>query len=316
MSTPPGNYDSLDALAAATPASADVAPSAGQEITFQSSTIPPAFNFTLDGIQPPPALYMGKNDTIFVSVLNSDPQMTQVTVSYRILTPDGIIQVSFNTLGPVNATRAFQDFQLSPGEGFLLGVNVDGAAFNGQRGRTYIGVAIARGNPPSTIVYHALIEAYLGAGIGPSWPTPYVENTLSGQGWLHANVGTVPVAGANISELVPLGARWRLRAARFSLTTSAAVGNRQVQVSLFDAAPHEFYRSVVVFNQAPGSTVTYSVSDTLQAVGIGGDTQLVIPRDAMLDAGFKWTTTTAGIDVADQFTAPTYQVEEWLNPTS
>jgi hypothetical protein len=200
-------------------------------------------------------------------------------------------------------------------DGWLLNVM---AAFSGvaiRRGQCFANVGIQRPSGSTTLLFGSLIRDYLVQGAPPSWPEGPLLMPTDGAGFLRSITGTVPAAGAEITEVVPTGARWRLYGMRFSLTTAVAVANRLTNVVIDNgAAPTDgqFPANAV---QAASLTVAYT-GGQLGAVSnpAGADAIILLPAPIPLFAGWRWRTITANIQAADQYTAPTYLVEEWIEP--
>jgi hypothetical protein len=194
----------------------------------------------------------------------------------------------------------------------LLSCQVFASLGTPVRGQTFVRVELVQGREGAVQSLATLIQGYLTANLTRSYPGSPVEDALTGPGVLRSVAGTDPAAGIECSDTVPTGARWRLVNARFTLVTSATVVNRFVSIVLDDG--------VTTFYQAPdntahvnGVTVSHSFGDALGAFGTTAVAYLgPLPRAPMLLAGWRIRTTTQGLDAGDNYAAPQYLVEEWL----
>lgn len=142
-------------------------------------------------------------------------------------------------------------------------------------------------------------------------------------GSLRTVTGTNPAAGAEVSEAVPANARWRLRAFSVVLVTDATAVTRNAQIVIDDGttANRRFYS--VGNDQGASLTRTHLFTQGFQAAAptisarsfIDTDTVLVqstLPEDLLLPRSGRIRTVTVGIVAGDNFAAPIFQVEEWL----
>jgi hypothetical protein len=121
------------------------------------------------------------------------------------------------------------------------------------------------------------------------------------------------VAGAEIIEVVPAGKRWRFISLRASLTTSAVVGNRVAGLSVDDGAGVIPLFSDSNFNHAASSIHIYDAAVYPGQLQLNGGFEHTIPMPAgiELQAGWRLRTITRLLDPGDNWTAPSYCVEEW-----
>lgn len=114
---------------------------------------------------------------------------------------------------------------------------------------------------------------------------------------------SAPGAGADFSYTVPTGRRFSLESLDVSLTTSATVGNRTVQI-VIDDGTNTLWKWVSPVAQTAGQTIEY--------VGGMGATEYSAARNGVLafalpamtvTAGYRIRSVTAGIVAGDQFTA-------------
>jgi hypothetical protein len=117
-----------------------------------------------------------------------------------------------------------------------------------------------------------------------------------------------PAAGAGAIVTVPAGQSWTLQSIAFTLTCSAAVANRNVQVTILDAGGRTLYTffdptaltasQVATVNLAPGNPTAHNVT-TGSNVAITGN----LPPGLVLAAGSVISINAQGLQAADQFSA-------------
>lgn len=268
-------------------------------------------HYATDGVQPPSQVYLDVNDSLFTVLYSIDVGVV-VLVRYRILKPNGDILVGQEQYVFTNAPRINQAFSLSLTEGFLLSVHasIQGSSPGAHnRGGTRAIIQLFRS---ASVLHEVLIEGNLDAASNLTWPGGFYEPTASGQGNLRSITGTTPAAGAEISETVPLFARWGPKLFRFQLTTSATVATRGVTLLIDDGV------NVLFAIEAP-STQAASLVQQYNYGGIGAradkvfGTNISIPLpQVVLPQNSRIRTLTTAIQTTDQYTAPQYEVEEFI----
>ena len=134
-----------------------------------------------------------------------------------------------------------------------------------------------------------------------------------GAGTLRSITGSTPAAGAEISETVPANTRWRLLSFRTQIVTAVAVASREPRLILDDGV-NEFYRVDNGANIAASLTTVLVWAPSVPiSAGIATDQIAPIPGDTWLGAGYRIRTLTAAIQAADQYSAPQYEVLEWID---
>lgn len=141
------------------------------------------------------------------------------------------------------------------------------------------------------------------------------------QGRLATITGTNPAANTEVTETVPTGERWKIRAFSVVLVTDANAANRTVNLFIDNGAVTGRKR---IYTDATAQTATTtrthawlrgneaydvasdSVSDT-QTVLV----KLCLDDDIILEAGDRIRTTTASIQAGDDYAAPIFEVEQW-----
>lgn len=119
-----------------------------------------------------------------------------------------------------------------------------------------------------------------------------------------------PAAGAEISITVPAGQTWQLQDIDFTLTTSAAAGNRQVQL-IIDDGVNELWRFLVTVTQAASLAYIYAFGGATSDAAVRAATGVNEVLSEMdlpgitLGAGYRIRTSTVGIQAGDQYSAIT-----------
>jgi hypothetical protein len=127
-------------------------------------------------------------------------------------------------------------------------------------------------------------------------------------GTIRVIVGTDPAPGVEISETVPAGKIWRLRAFHFTFVTDATAVNRVVNI-VIDNGVNPY---VSMVGEVHGASVTRAYS-----LSLGGHqrvTGLVHERllpDILMLPGHRIRTTTSNMQPGDNYSAPIMQVEEF-----
>ncbi len=136
---------------------------------------------------------------------------------------------------------------------------------------------------------------------------------FGGGGEIVVTTVTVPAAGAEIVQVVPVARRWRFITMRFRLVTDANVANREPQI-FFDEGGNIFLHSGTNAGQTASQGRDYTVSDSPILAGILTNArQIATPSDVLLGTGFRIITNTPGLQVGDQYSAIFLLTEEWID---
>lgn len=278
---------------------------------FVSLSRNPLVSFQKTNVQPSGALYVTPDDQLLVQVANSRSGVT-VNVGIRWLDPyTGKIQTTVQPLTPTT-DRSLNNLNIALYEGFIIGINVS-TSNSCARGQCFVRMFLMRGaNNTVGAVAHALGSGYISAFDVLGWPTLYSTESLSGLGVARSITGSVPAAGAEISEAVPTNARWRLVALRYSLTTAVAVANRTSRLQIDDGA-NIIFTVDPSFLQTASLTDAYDWGPNMPQLATNSTIHQSFPPNVILGPGFRIRTNTLNIQAADQYTAPQYLVEELIS---
>lgn len=259
---------------------------------------------------PPSTVYIQLEDRLQISVVRGPVSTSSLQLGLRILRPDGHI-IPFNTTVTVGGIRTAQTQNFDLVEGYLLGLQITDNTIE-ERGDCYVVAQIIRGQGASAFVTQVLIADWVSKFSPLGWPGGRIAHSVEGQGRISVPSIAAPAAGTELVYTVPSNSRQRVRSITFTLTTAAAVANREVTLIL-DLGGAAIAQVPSAFTQAASLTRTYSFSLGVQIIQ-GAQTLLTaIPLpDMALTAGSRARTATTNLQAADQYSAALLFVEEWV----
>jgi hypothetical protein len=284
-----------------------------QPSSYQPQSTYPEISFGTKGIPPPSGLYVARED---VGSITSFCAVTGITLEVhgRVLLPNGTVVPFFQAHQP-NSNRTLKTDIFAIPEGFLLNIAVFLAAGSAQRGQCYVAVKLGRGQGAARVDHQVILQGYVGNTVNQAWPGNRLEQPTEGPGIIRSITGTTPAAGVGILETVPTGARWRLVAIQATLSTSAAVANRFVEMIVSVNAIAVLTIPVDGVQTASLSwTYNFGTGVAFWTSGLGTQRLFSMPVGFILPAGSTFQVTAVSIQAADQFTAPNYTIEEWIEP--
>jgi hypothetical protein len=212
-----------------------------------------------------------------------------------------------------NSTRTLATTRQAIGSGWLLRVRVTATSGAPLLGQAYVWLRVCRGLTSSARINGTIINGYLTASTDVNWPSGVAQQPLDGEGVPLSISVAQPAAGADWSQTVPTGARWKVVAATAQLATAAAVATRLARLVIDDGTT-PIFEAPAAASQAASLSVLYTYGQgaggpvTADAAVIEGP----IPNDAYLPAGFRIRSSTGAIQAADQWSAIRLLVQEWL----
>jgi len=264
--------------------------------------------FETHHVAPPSRVYITLNDVFVFAALGTVANNT-LTLGLRILKPDGNLSYSAIPL-LCSSDRSVASMVFPMLEGFLLSAIVS-TSVEVQRGQCYVLLRIKYGSAGG-VFQEQLLQGYVSIQQPLSWPEAPPDYFVSGKGNLRTIVGTTPGAGVEILETVPAGATWRLHSFQTALTTSGVAGNRTPRLTLDDGI-NQFFKAESLLQQAASLTKTHQWAENV--VGFVGNVDTAVmplPGPIYLKAGSRIQTVTQGLLGGDQWAAPQYNVEEWI----
>jgi hypothetical protein len=160
---------------------------------------------------------------------------------------------------------------------------------------------------PGSLIWQGFLVGFASNG----WPGTPAKEITDGPGIIRSITGTLPAAGAEISEVVPNKRRWTLLSLRAQLATSAAVANRFPSY-IIDDGVNQFMSIHTNVAEVASTTNAFLLTPGNQFFN-DGQGQFLLPFPALiaLKSGFRINTSTVGIQAGDQWSAPQYEVIEW-----
>lgn len=237
-----------------------------------------------------------------------------VTVAVRRLNTFGELIVDEHELIITSAARLKTQITKSLAEGYLLSVQPYVSTGTVVHAQTFVRVELIEGLTGAIRSSSTLVEDYVTADIVASWPGSILRAPTEGPGWLRHIQGTDPAAGSEILETVPARARWRLHHFGFTFVASGAVANRRPVLTIDDGLQVQWQTSSAI-DVTAGQTAIYRAGMGTPFFTWGTlRYHLPLPTELKLFAGANISTVTAAIDGADNYGAPFYTVEEWIDP--
>lgn len=258
----------------------------------------------------PHAYYCDDDTFLRISVLGSGTQT--IIVTGRFLTLDGEIKALDHRVVSTGSRTVPDTLIRALGYGWLLNITViSGAAVLGLA-QKIVSVDLVRGPGGNGGTLATLIQGPVSSLQRQAWPGSLLTTSLDVAGILRSITGTDPAANTEISETVPTGARWKLRAIGVTLVTDANAANREVSIILDDGTT-TLYEAASGFSHVASTTVRYSgaIIGALTAPAQAVRRQIILP-DLWLPGGSRVRTVTTNIQVTDNYGAPQLLVEESL----
>lgn len=258
----------------------------------------------------PYSLYVDGDDYLRISVLGAFTPVA-VTVSGRLMKPDGDHSTfSFAVSSP--GSRVAPATSIVPiGCGWIENVTAIASGGSGLPG-TYVTVDLVRGQAGAGGVVGTLLAGYVSSLVRLAFPGSIVRSPLEGPGVIRSITGTNPAAGAQISETVPTGARWRLLSLLATLVTDANAATREPALT-FDDGTNVYARYPATQTQAASLTRRFQWGDATPLAALQQDATIIaeIPTLQLL-GGHRIGTLITNSQAGDDWAAPQYLVEEWL----
>lgn len=260
----------------------------------------------------PVEFYTTGEDNLRILSVNSQTGVS-LKVNARLVTIDGTIDsASWDHTPNTNRTVKATDFALAPGA--VLNLVVFANAGAPQIGQTFVIAQLIRGLGSSAIVLGVLFSGYVTSTQCMAWPGSPIVSSTEGEPFVRNITGAQPVLGGAIVETCPANTRWELVTVNALVTTGAVAGNRFAE---FVVATQTV--AVGIYPNAGGSPAVNTlwnftwganvppVTDNFDGRQVSPFTQrqFLGPTDLFV---VRMIATPGG----DQWSAPTYQVREWL----
>lgn len=281
---------------------------------FVSASVPNVVTFNVKNVAPPSPLYVQRDDVLVLQAI-SGVGGNLFTATARLLLPDGSISIIQQVLRPTGLYAAAQ-LAIVLSEGYLLSVAV---ACNSAstRGIAFAAAFIARGGTTAASAALGLFSDYVTVRQVVSWPGGRQIHPTEGPGNMRVITVAVPATGAEWTQTVQNGARWRIMGIEAKLITAVAVAARVPKVQFFDTLSSlPFYTAVP--SQAVAAATTVQVCAAPGAASSAPELTTVnqaLPTDMIL-SGLNPTTIsslTSLLQAGDAYTNISLFVEEWLD---
>jgi len=266
------------------------------------------------GYQPglvPAGLFVTGEDRLRVTSFNGAAGVTLAIEGRVLLAGHGLRAFAERHVPATDRTTLSTSFAI--GEGWLLDVTIRASAGTPRRGSCFVILELVRGGEGGAAAPLAVLaQGYVTDTQRRGWPLSPLELSTEGPGVLRSITGTDPAANVEIAETVPTNARWLVHAIRFTLTTDATVANREVALT-FDDGALVFARVPSRVTHAASLAIAYSAyrDSALEAVAQDTERSIRLPW-LTLQGGHRFNTVTTNRQVTDNFSAPQYLVEEWI----
>jgi hypothetical protein len=261
-------------------------------------------------ISPPGALYVSRDDRLFVRARNSVASL-RLELWVRQLLPNGTVQPSRFHFAPATDRSADTEvFDLA--EGWLLSVTILPTGATPRRGQTFAEVFLARGREADIQLAAQLVSSYVTTGGTCSWPWGRQEDSTEGPGFMRVFAGTDPAAGVEVIETVPTDARWRIHGFRGRLVTDATAATRQVFLQYIEGGA-----SLLMNPAGAGQTASLTRDYNGAAYGVvpalaDDELYIPIPGGLWLNGGATVRTLTVNLQAGDNWGLPIFYVEELI----
>jgi hypothetical protein len=266
----------------------------------KSGVVVAPFQFALDG-----------NEVLRVKAANTATG-ARIAIQGRRLSEKGEIE-PFAFVHMPNSDRTISTTIHALGKGALLNLAVFVENATPLIGQTFVMVQIVRGLAGPLVLLGTLLQGYVTSTQGLGWPGSPIVTSTEGEPAARFIVGTTPAAGAEVTEVIPTGARWELVYLRAVLTTAVGGIDREVVLQQNDGG--NTFQANLIGGLVPASSVRAFVwaqglpplfSDTFAG------RQSAVPIGNRILSGSTISTGTAFMQAGDQWSLVTLVVREWL----
>lgn len=277
-----------------------------------SNNFPPSPHDVHPNLLGAPSFYVTGEDNLQIVSYNSATGVT-LTIVGRLLGVDGVTRPFVETHTP-NTDRTAKTTYHPIGEGWLQNVVVYASAGSPQIGQAFVNVRVVRGLSGARQELATLLQGFCTGVQRLAWPGSPIVSTTASPGAVKVITGTDPAAGAECSDTVPTGARWRLISYAVTVVFANAGIERTVAIVVDDGAT-AYWRGISLALLNPNSTVVIAAGAGLGAAGLDSYAtaqQTGLPNGLLLLAGHRIKTATTTLNAADNYAAPRILVEEFI----
>lgn len=213
--------------------------------------------------------------------------------------------------------RVISTSQQIIGGGFILSLAASLLSGHAKRGQCYCRASVRNSLSGQALPIAQLLGGYVFDGFMPSFPFGPIEDPTSGRGFICDYIGTNPAPGNLPLETCPAGALWRVISFRCSFTTDGNAGNRFPYLSI--AGPDHFpFLSQPAIAQPASTSITYSWTGVSQGIApVANPYVIAIPPNIFMRKDWFFSVNNdTGAGAGDDWGAPQFTVEEWIEPQS
>lgn len=269
----------------------------------------PQVTFRTEDVLPPAAYYISPEDRVTVWLMTGTLTQT-IYLQMRLLMPTGEIKLIPYQFAPQSTFSWNVAFEVPPWEGYLVGAMC--WSDNPQRGQCFISVQLMRSAPPSlTVAGIVLMQGYTNTLNVLSYPTSTLESTFSGRG-AFLTITKPSQTGSQVILQVPPNTLWKLYSFTFTLSTSAAAGNRLAAVTQFDTSSNQLGVWPAGFTQSASTLYVYTFAPGQVNNASGPYATIGAPSDISVPAQTSLQTFVENLDAGDQFINIAAVVEQWV----
>ena len=236
---------------------------------------------------------------------------------------DHILRIPQQAAADLSSDRTTQTIrgERATSEGWITGGEIGGdGGTNQKRGQFYCFLTIAHGGTTQQVLGRGYFYPNHAVSAGD-----FVEaGPGGGEGYVRTVTGTNPAAGAEVAETVPTNVRWRLKTFTVVFVADANSGNRLTNLIVDDGATANrkwVGRTNINVTLSQTRTLVFQRGAQLPGTGFAAvtdtDSLLIgsqIPQASgiLLVEGDRIRTATDGILAGDDYAAPIFEVEEWI----
>ena len=180
-----------------------------------------------------------------------------------------------------------------------------------RRGECFIRISVLWNNRQ----VERLSTGYVTDGKSIAYPPGVFEGFTDGAGLLRSITGTNPAAGVEITEACPTNAKWKMKGAAFQVVADGNAANRAVRLLINDGVTDVLSYPATVLVAATQTRIfrfQKGWPNDPTTFGTLADIWAFISDEIEIFQGWSWRTQTESIQVGDDFGAPVFIVEEWI----
>jgi hypothetical protein len=244
----------------------------------------------------------------------SSRDVDPLVVSGRAVGTDGTIQI-FSEVIALGNLRVMQTRMIPLAPGYVLSIAAEILSGFTQRGQCFVQIDLVRGLGPAQTTLGTLLQGYVASLNGLAYPGSPIEDSLSGPGFIRTVVGTNVGPGIDWLESMPNAVRWRLLSLNAGLTTSGAGVPRGVFLFINTGLGGRMVNAPSQYAQPAAQTIFYQWVPGQASMVTPSQSWIVtqLPFPMVLMTGDSFYMSTTGLDPGDDWTAPTFVAEEWIN---